>query len=377
VGAALRVFTGLAAPATAGDVVTSQDLIPDKFALLPESALWDTSVTLRTGLGYKDNVPLSTAPQGSPFFTSGLDLLLYRLPMDGLDATLLVTGDDTRYWRNPDGIYKEDLFLASGQLTKHFGTQWQAGLEVRGIYADQVVEELIAAGGVQAVEARGYTLAAKPFIRRNLGDAWWVQLEAPVSHEWWQFPLDDYWKFGGQAVVGFAPGPRSQLSLSYGGFYLPHDEWLAADAQGQPLGDNTKLAIWRQSAELKWEQAWDAARHWRSTTKLGFQYDQDNGGGWFDYYRYQASQELAFRTRDWEIRGSASVGYQPFLVQTVSAASGLNLYLTTVELTARVERRVYKELRVFGQFTHEQSVSNDSSSEYKANTATGGLSYEF
>jgi hypothetical protein len=373
----MLAVTGFTALEALGQDVTSKELIPEKTPLLPESALWDTSATLRGGLGYKDNVPLSTAPQSSPFFLSGLDLLLYRLPLDGLDTSFLLTGDDTRYWRNPDGIYKEDLFLASGQVTKHFGTQWQAGLEVRGIYADQVVEELIATNGVQAVQARGYTLSARPFVRRNLGEAWWVQLEAPISHEWWQTPLDDYWKLGGQVLLGFAPGPRSRLSLSYGGFYLPHDDWLAADAQGLPLSDNTKLAIWRQVAELKWEQTWDAQRHWRSTTKLSFQYDQDNGGGWFDYYRYQAAEDLVFRTRDWEVRGSASIGYQPFPIQTVSPTSGLNLYLTSIELTARVERRLYKDLRVFGQFTHDQSISNDPSSEYKANTVTGGLSYEF
>lgn len=365
------------APAASDESVSSKDLIPENLTLLPESLLWDKSVTLRGGLGYKDNVPLSPSPQGSGFFTIGLDVLMFRVPLNGLEVSFDVIGDDTRYWRNPDGIYREDLFLASGRVSKTLGDGWQIGLELRGTYADQVVEELTQTNGVEAVQAIGYTLGARPYLRRSLGTNWWAQLEAPISHEWWQAPLDDYWKFGGQVLLGANYGHRSQVSVGYGGCYLPHDEWLAADAQGVPNTNNTKLAIWRQTADIKWEHQWDARQRWRSITRLGFQYDQDNGGGWYNYYRYLASEGLVFRTKSWEVRGSAGVSYYAFPVQTVSTPPANKLYVATIELTARVEHRLYKELRLFADYTHEQLMSNDPTSAYKANTVTGGLSWEF
>jgi len=354
-----------------------KDLIPENVSLWPESMLWDKDITLRAGAGYKDNVLLSPSkPQGSAFFASGLDLAVFRIPLDGLEVNLAITADDTRFLRDVNGVQGEDLFLASARVQKYFAGHWRSGLEIKGSYVDQVIEALSDTGGVHSIVAKGYTLTARPYVRHDFGTNWWVQLEAPISREWWQFPLDDYWKLGGQLILGFDYGHRSQVSLSFGGFYIPHDEWVALDASGNQL-DDTKLAVWRQIAEVKSEHNWDTARHWCSTTRATVQRDRDNGEGFFDYYRYSVTEELCFRTAAWEIRGSAGLSYSDFPVQAVTTPDSLKLYLTTLDLTLRLERRLYKTLRLFGQFEHEQTVSNDPSSEYKVNSVVGGLSWRF
>ena len=83
---------------TTPDALTNGlELIPDKPKLWSESFLWDKDITLRAGIGYKDNVLSSpSAPQGSGFFTSGLDLAIFRLPLNGVGFDLTVTGDDAR-----------------------------------------------------------------------------------------------------------------------------------------------------------------------------------------------------------------------------------------------------------------------------------------
>jgi hypothetical protein len=48
-----------------------------------------------------------------------------------------------------------------------------------------------------------------------------------------------------------------------------------------------------------------------------------------------------------------------------------------VDVTFRVERRVYRSLRCFAMYEYEQSISDDPTSEFKANVTTGGLSWEF
>ena len=67
-------------PAMAADSSTNGlDLIPDNPSLWKESFLWDKDLSIRAGAGYKDNIPLSpSAPRGSGFFTTGLDLLVFR-----------------------------------------------------------------------------------------------------------------------------------------------------------------------------------------------------------------------------------------------------------------------------------------------------------
>ena len=191
------------------------ELIPDKPSLWNESLLWDKDITLRTGIGYKDNVLLSSsAPQGSGFFTNGLDLVLFRFPLDGLAFNLMVTGGDAQYWRTVGGITAEDSLLVSAEALKYFRGQWRSGLDVKYVYVDQVALSLIQTGGVSAVVAKGDALGVRPFVRRDLGTNWWIQLGLPVAREWWRAPLDDDWKYGARVVLAHTYGRGSQVALT-------------------------------------------------------------------------------------------------------------------------------------------------------------------
>ena len=371
----LAAFAALAHAEPAAN--TNLDLIPESKSLWTESLLWDKDIVVRAGVGYKDNVLLSpSSPQASPFFTCGFDLTVFRLPLDGWEVNFLIIGDDIRYFRSPGGLNSEDLFISSAQVQKYIGLQWRAGLELRYSYVDQVLNELLISGGVRAVEAQGNTLGLRPFIRRDLSTNWWVQLEAPLAREWWRSPLDSTWKFGGQAILGLSYGPHSQITLTGGALYIPHDEWLARDALGTEL-PGRKLDLWREVAELRWQQQWDAKDHWSTTTKLGFNHSHDNGGGFFDYTRYFATEEARFHTKDWEAKVSVGLSYYDFPVQTIDTPPAPKLHLTTFDAILRVERRLYKSIRCFAAFEYEQTASNDSLSEYRARVGAGGFSWEF
>jgi hypothetical protein len=372
------LWAGILLAGTAPDASTNGlELIPDHPALWTESFLWDKDINLRAGIGYKDNVLLSpTSPQDSGFFTSGLDLTIFRLPLNGLAFNFTVTGDDVRYWRDVGGVQGEDSFLASAQIEKYLQEQWRVGLELKDLYADQVALALSQTGGVSAVVAKGDTLQVRPFVRRDLGTNWWIQLGLPVEREWWQTPLDDDWRYGAQVVLAHTYGRGSQVALTYGGAYIAHGAWLATDEAGTEI-PGKKLALWQQTVELKWVHHWDAAQRWRSITKLGFQYEQDNGGGFYDYYLYSLSEELRFTTKNWEIKGTAGVSYYDFPVQPAEPTSpSPTLDITTLNLTLRAERRLYKSLKLFGSFAYERALSNQPESQYKVNVLTGGLRWE-
>ena len=250
-------------------------------------------------------------------------------------------------------------------------------MELKDLYTDQVALALVQTGGVSAVVGKGDTLGVRPFVRHDLGTNWWVQLGFPVERQWWHTPLDDNWKYGAQITLARVYGYGSQVALSVGGAYIPHDTWLATDGEGTEI-PGKKLAIWQQTAELKWEHRWDAAQRWRSITKLGFQYEQDNGGGFYDYYLYSLSEELRFTTKNWEIKGTAGVSYYDFPVQPAEPTPpSPTLYITTLNLTLRAERRIYKSLKLFGAYDYERALSDQSESQYTVNTVSSGLSWEF
>ncbi len=373
----MPLWADSASPAQVSALTNDLELIPQNTSLWNESLLWDKDIVLRAGFGYKDNVLLApSSPQGSPFFTSGLDLTIFRLPLDGWEVNFSAIGDDIRYLRRPDGLDAEDLWLASAQVQKYFGTVWRSGVELRYSYVDQVLQEFIIVGGAQAVHAVGNNLGLRPFVRRDLSTDWWLQLEAPLARDWWQAPLDSTWKFGGDAVLGFSYAPHSQLSLMGGSFYVPHDEWLARDALGNEI-PGRKLTVWKQIAELKWSHQWDASNHWETATKLGFNHNGDNGGGYFDDYRYYASEELRFRTRNWEAKVSGTISYYHFPVQMIDTPPSPTLHLTSWEVSVRLERRIYKSIRSFLAFEYDQTASNDPGAEYRAHVGSGGLSWEF
>jgi len=318
-----------------------------------------------------------TSSQGSGFFTSGLDLTIFRLPFNAVGFSFTVTGDDTRYWRDVGGVQGEDSLLASAQFEKYLPQQWRVGLELKDIYTDQVALALVQTGGVSAVVANGNILGARPFVRRDFGTNWWLQLGFPVDREWWQKPLDDVWKYGAQLTLGHTYSHGSQVALTCGGAYIAHETWLATDADGTPIPGKL-LALWQQAAELRWENHLDTAQHWRSITRLGFHYEQDNGGGFYDYFLYSLSEELRFTTKNWEIKGIAGVSYYDFPVQPAEPSVPTpTLYITSLNFMLRAERRLYKSLNLYGAYAYERALSDQAESQYAANIVSTGMSWEF
>src|SRR5262245_42952378 len=80
--------------------------------LPPDISLWDKSVNLRAGAGYKDNLLLSAVTkEKSVFSVVAADLSIFRLPIDGPQVNIFVSYEDTRYWEGR--LLDKEQFLAS------------------------------------------------------------------------------------------------------------------------------------------------------------------------------------------------------------------------------------------------------------------------
>jgi hypothetical protein len=315
-------------------------------------------------------------PRPSPFFINGLELMVLRMPLDGWQIEGSIVGDDIRYWRNV-GTNSEDSLISSLRVQRELPEGFRAGLEFRGIFEKQVLDisTLVSAPATALVE--GYGLTLQPSARKDFPLGFWLQLEAPVTHWYLQAPLDAYWEYGLIVTAGHDFGKYGDVTLSYGASHQSHSEWVALDPYGRPLPQ--RLEISQQRAELVWHQYWDAQRRWRSSTRLVFAYDEDNGGGYFDYYQYQAIEDLRWQTDGWQIKGSAQLVNEIYPIQGVGILNGEILARTLADLSLEVERRLYKGLKGYGKMEYQQAQSNYAlnAGDYIARTVTFGLRWEF
>ena len=349
----------------------AQDLIPSR---LP--SLWDKTINLRLGVGFKDNVLLSpNAAAESAFIGTGLDLMLWRLPVEGTQFYLFFTGDDTRFLSGRD-VNKEQSFIAQTQVKKEFGQHWKTALALQYLYQDQVFDASTIETIFRTVKAQGHSLSLRPSIRRDLPKDYWLELEFIANRQFFKEPLDDYWQNGPKLTLGRDYGFGSEASLSYEARNRAYDTREQTDSVGIPV-TGSSLEFWEHEVELVLRHNWDSKRRWRTTTKLGFELNQDNGSHFYDYFRYQLSQQLRYRTDTWEVKGQAKVYRYDYAHQTVSAIDPTKRNKTLLVLNLRGEKKLTHSLKLFAELEHERSIANLSFDQYRVNTAIAGVDWEF
>jgi hypothetical protein len=350
----------------------------DKLAKELSISLWDKSYGLRTGVGYKDNVLLShSQPRSSPYVTSGLDIEWFRLPADGWQYYFLVTGDDIRYWHDI-GVGNEDLWTSVANIKKDFGNDWKAGLSALYIYENQVVDISGDAvnGLVSPMKIIGHTATINPSLRWNLGANYWIELAWGATRQFLSEPADSYTRLGPKITLGRSYGNRSQFTVNYEFFDQRYDHAGDTDPSGNEIPGTTLWEL-RHRVELALRHNWDAKRLWQTTTKLTFDYNRDNGSGYYDYYKYGLSEQLYYHAKTWEIKGTAAVAHYYYPLQNVDIATRLRWHKTGLVLNLRGEKHLARWLKLFTEYEYEHSISNRTLDDYGVNTISGGVQWDF
>lgn len=341
-----------------------------------EIQIWDRTFNLRGGFGFKDNVLLSPAArQDSAFFASGFDAMFIRLPINGPQFLFFLTGDDFRYL-NEIGVDKEQSLVAIAKLQKEFASVWEAALGIEYFYQDQVFDVSATEADLTTVQLKAHALRGVPGIQRKLGEHYRLKLEFPASRQYLREPLDDYWEGGPKLVFEREYGRRSSAFVSYQYEQRFYDSRLKTDRAGEPIA-NSLLQFEQHEFELGNRHYWDQQRRWRSDTKFNVELNLDNGAGYFDYERYQFSQQLRYSSQSWMIRGQAKVTYYDYSVQTIAPESSETREFTTLGFLLRGEKNLTKSLKLFAEYDYEQAFSNRPFHEYRANTIQAGVDWEF
>lgn len=343
---------------------------------LPDLPLWDYTVNLRAGAGYKDNLLLNRAATESSYLLStALETMILRLPLDGRQLTCFVSAEDVRY---PDGneVKKEQLLLALAQGKLEFSPTLAGGLAAQYIYQDQVLDVSATETNTEPLQLRGHQLTLRPSARWKLPHQGWFEAEFLGQRQLFDETVDDYWESGPRLTLGRDYGRRSSVSLAYSFAWRLYDTRTPLQLDGMPIPDED-LEFRRHDVELALRHNWDARRHWRTVTRLNVQFNQDNGPGYFDYGLYRFTQQLRYVAADWDLKVQARVSYYDYAQQPISSTDPTVREKTLVAAGFRGERKLTKHLKLFADYQYEQSFSNLTTDEYRVQTVMAGIDWEF
>lgn len=343
---------------------------------------WDTSLTVRAGLGYKDN-PLLSPNSGNDTAISqlGADLFVTRLPVDDHAFNLFVSLDDRRYLdevRSGPGqprADKEQLFLASAEYHRSLTGGWRPGLAVVAYHAEQVYDASDFGGQPGTVRARGKVATATPSVRYTR-DAWSLELQFTGGHFWFDPPVSGYAEYGPRLVGAWRPATNTVLELSWNWTARPFDSRSQTDILGTPL-TGTRLTNHDLRTQLEWRQTWDAGRRFQTSARLLHLRRTENGEGFSDYDRLGAVAGMTLRLGRWQLRGTGRWSTYDFAFQIVSPFQPVPRTREEIGAEARIECRLGEPVRLYAEYAYEEQRSNVPSDNFRAQTGLLGIEYDF
>ena len=337
--------------------------------------LWDSTVTLRSSMGYRDNPSLAHSfREPSPFETLGVEWLVIRPPTDGNLFYIFFSGEDRRYLHAPD-VPMEETFITSAQFTHTGNSGWVTGLGLQHFYADQVFDLSSDNNGFGTARARGHSLILRPSLRREWG-GWSLEFEPGASLQYYGEPLDNYREFAPKLKLTRAYGYKSSFELALGESYRLYDTTRLLTADGTALvGTNEQLTT--RFAEALWRQMWGSAHHWRTTLKAQFARSEDNGSGYFDHDKLAASAQLRYTAGRWLAEAIGRVSRYDYPVQTADTTTSGHRRRDEFGAELRLEFRWTRHLKSVAAAEWQRSAANTSYDDFSVKTVQTGLELEF
>jgi hypothetical protein len=338
--------------------------------------IWTEVIDLRGLMGYKDNVLLSyTNAHGSPFWVSGADVLVFRLPINGWQFNFVASGTDTRYFSGQT-VNSEQTAVAALKLTRIYGDGWSSGLGANYAYENQVMDLTATSTNLTPItKVLGNTFGADWFARKDFRP-YWAQFDVACTRQLLEAPLDNYWQLGPKLTLDRKYGSGSDLALSGQWNYLRYDTTPDLTAQGQQI-PNTHERVQAAIVDLDWRHDWDASNHWHSITGVGYQSDKDNSSGYFNFSYYSLSTKLEYGNAAWKISAVMRGGYYDYPMQQVSPTDLSKRQRLFFAAGLHAERKLSKHLKLFADYNYENSQSDDYVDHYQINIAGIGLEWGF
>jgi hypothetical protein len=343
---------------------------------LPSLSFWVQSYEARVWAGYKDNVLLSHRETvSSPLVAGGLDLMFFRLPVNGWEYLFLTSADYTRYISGREAE-QEAVAFAQAQAKKAFWEVWRSGLSAEYFYFNQVFDTSVFQERLGALHVQGHSFVLRPSLGRELGSGYRLDLELPATRQIFQEFIDGYWEVGPKLTLAREYGRKSSLSGIYQFSQRLHDTRQARDADGQ-IQPGRQLEFNLHELGAIWRHFWGQDRSWRAVTRLSLQRNFDNGGGYYDYLRPLISEQIRYQGQRWGASLEGRLSHFAYEQQRIADPDASKRARTLLRLILRGEKSLPKSWKTFAQYELERALSNLDIDRYTAHTISAGLSREF
>ncbi|MFO1501413.1 MAG: hypothetical protein U1G07_23995 [Verrucomicrobiota bacterium] len=337
---------------------------------------WVKTIDARVWSGYADNVLLGNQKSvESPLLAAGLDLTFYRVPLNGWEFVFVSSGEYIRYLTAAE-VHQEATAIVQGQVKKSFGQGWQTGLSADYIYFNQVFDASTFEDELQAIPVEAHGVTITPFLGRQIGTDTRLELSLPVTRQFFREFIDDYWEVGPKLTLTRDLGQGGDLALSYQFLDRIHDTRQIRDADGR-IESGRILSFYEHELAASWRKYWDGERHWRTSSRLMLRRNEDNGGGFYDYWRPQFTQQIRYQAPSWEVRAEGRVAYYHYDRERIAGLDSPHREKTYLTVSLRGEKSVFKSVKLFAQYEYERALSNLHIDTYEANTYSAGIDCEF
>lgn len=352
---------------------------PVSAAVWRDSA-WFPAVTVRSSVGWRDNLLLSPfVPMQRTFGRGELEAIWLR-PLPGhVEFIAFLNGEVLRYFSPPPETGGEQ------QWVLHTEVRWQPwpalrlALKALGYQRDTVIDlsETEAYRVVAPTRVRGGHLTLAPLVTlvRSL------RIE-PIG----QLKRSDYRDYAGdyrerRAGVRAEWHPWSPVELSVAGYELRRDyrQRNAYTAGGRSL-PGTSLQFRQRETEVKarFNVRTRTADEWSFAVGAGRMENRDGASGYFDYDQERLRLEVGWRHARWRVALEGETRRLEYGIQTVG--SGLTpppRINDDHEGSLRVERALNDRWSVFGESRWERSRSNEVEFSYRASSVLVGIQRTF
>ena len=335
--------------------------------------IWETSAQISTAIGYRNNVLRSSIKnENSAFFLTAAEASLIRFSDSGALFMLYIFGDDTRYFDAPSVNY-EQLFSGTAHLSKPVGVRDEVGVAANYVYQHQILDASATELDLRRILVLGHSAALRPHWKRLLDGGWETKVEGAVRRQIFEHELDDYWESDGRVSLTRNYGNRSEISVAYLPLLRFYDTRNQYDSSGNRVPDSD-LVYWQNEVGSEWRHGWNADRSWRTTSRVSYMVNRDNGSGYFDYDRLLFRQQVRWKKENWDIKATGRFGWYLYKEQTFINEPRNRSYAI---LSFRIERWLGAHWKGYVASEYEWSMSNDPLDDYQSWMANSGVSYEF
>jgi hypothetical protein len=338
--------------------------------------IWSETFDLRGMMGYKDNVLLrNTNVVASPFWVSGADLVVLRLPISGWQFSFVATGADTRYF-NSQSVGSEETAAAVAKLTRIYGDGWTSGLSTSYTYENEVLDLTATETNLTPItKVLGHTFTGDWFTRKDF-QKYSAEFDMIGTRQLFRKPVDSYLQWGPKLTLSRRYDSQSDFSISGQWNYVMYDTTPALTPAGRPITGTTER-VGSGVAEFGWRHTWDSSNRWYTVAIAGYQSDHDNSSGYFNFSYYYSSLKLEYRLGNWKFSGLMRGGFYDYPVQQVSLTDFRKRQRSVVSAALHAERRLSKHWKVFADYSYEDSQSDVSVDHYQLNFVGMGAELNF